>query len=44
MKILSLGVLLSLCFSCNDGEKKTQKHEDRKSSPYQEVMPEKGRR
>jgi hypothetical protein len=46
MKILTFAlILVSLCLSCEDNEAKKQKQEDKKrTAPYQEVMPEKGRR
>jgi len=46
MKILTLGlVLITLSISCKNEEDRRQKHEEKKrTTPYQEVMPEKGRR
>jgi hypothetical protein len=46
MKILTMAlILVSLCIACEDNETKKQKQEDKKrNSPYQEVMPEKGKR
>jgi hypothetical protein len=46
MKILTLAlILVFLCLSCEDKKDKQQQQEDKKrTAPYQEVMPEKGKR